>query len=379
VRPALRQRIYFCRQVSGLAAALIIWCPNEKPDENPDENRGFFVRALFLRNRGKMGLYRVLAAVLAFICITGGIQATALAYVLDGRHVIERMLEEMDLPARMQVEQTLTLFDDRFEGGRIAVKQTLSYHLPGRFRSEIRVERLHRIYVAADDASITIVDGQIVSRQSDAAHRYKDLFCYSDRQALVNHLAYLGLNPRLSSYGRADDEVVYVIGARYPAPSPPQLWVSKDRFLPLRWVLPAPGPNKPGANEPGAKAPRNNETDKQRLAAQASAKNRLAFQYEDWRVAGGSRYPGVIKVYQGERLTRKIEVNQIHINPALPENLFDIDYLRAAYAKAAAEPARTEEQAGKNSGDKPADVKEEGAEDEIDQQIEEFRSIFESE
>jgi len=312
-----------------------------------------------------MGLYRVLAAVLAFICITGGIQASAFAYVLDGRHVIERMLEEMDLPARMQVEQTLTLFDDRFEGGRIAVKQTVSYHLPGRFRSEIRVERLHRIYVAAGDARLTIVDGQIVSRQSDATHRYKDLFCYSDRQALVNHLAYLGLNPRLSSFGRTDDEVVYVIGARYPAASPPQLWVSKDRFLPLRWVLPAPGPNEPGPDK----------SDKQRVAGKASAENRLTFQYEDWRVVGGSRYPGVIKVYQGERLIRKIEVNQIHINPALPENLFDIDHLRAAYAKAAPEPVRTEEKAGGKS----ADVPEQGAEDKIDQQIEEFRSIFESE
>ena len=317
-----------------------------------------------MSNRGKMGLYRVLAAVLVFICIAGGIKSTAFAYVLDGRHVIELMLETMDLPSRMQVDQTLTLFDDRFEGGRIAVKQTVSYNIPGRFRSEIRAERLHRIYVAAGDVSITIVDGQIVSRQSDANNRYKDLFCYNDRQTLVNHLTYLGMNPRLSSYGRSNDEVVYVIGARYPEISPSQLWVSKDRFLPLRWVLSAPGPNEKNTISGTAKA---------------SEENRLAFQYEDWRIAGGSRYPGVIKVYQGERLSRKIEVNQIHINPALPENLFDIDYLRAAYTKSVPEPAQTEDGPGGQAGDASADVPEQGAEDEIDQQIEEFRRIFESE
>lgn len=330
----------------------------------PARKPGFFDQVPFLSDRGKMVLYRVLAAVLVFICITGGIQGTAFAYVLDGRHVIGLMLEEMDLPGRMQVEQTLTLFDERFEGGRIAVKQTVSYHIPGRFRSEIRVERLHRIYVAAGDASITIVDGQIVSRQSDANNRYKDLFCYNDRQALVNHLAYLGTNPRMSSYGRTNDEVVYVIGARYPDPSPPQLWVSKDRFLPLRWVLSAPGRNEKNTTSGTAKA---------------SGENRPAFQFEDWRVVGGSRYPGVIKVYQGERLTRKIEVNQIHINPVLPEKLFDIDYLRAAYAKVLSDPVQPEDEPGGQAGGDPADVPEEGAEDKIDQQIEEFRNIFESE
>ena len=312
-----------------------------------------------------MGLYRVLAAVLTFICMCGGIQSAAFAYVLDGRHVIELMLEEMDLPGRMQVEQTLTLFDDRFAGGRIAVRQTVSYQMPARFRSEIRVERLHRIYAAAGDASITIVDGRIVSRQSDAQNRYKDLFCYRHRQALVNHLAYLGMNPRLSSYGRTDKEPVYVIGARYPDSSPPQLWVSKDRFLPLRWVLSPPGQNKPGPEKGGE------------AGAKASAEKRLTFEFEDWRVVGGSRYPGVIKMYEGDRLTRKIEVNQVHINPVLPENLFDIDYLRAAYAKAGPEPAPTEEEPGRKAGDEAADAPEDAADDAIDQQIEEFRSIFE--
>jgi hypothetical protein len=284
---------------------------------------------------GRIGIFQVLIPALACLLLSAAAPGKGSAYVLDGRYVLELMLEHMALPAELQVVQSVTLFDSRFEGGRLAVTQRVSYKRPGRFRSEIRGSGLERIYVASNEESLTILDGRIVSQKSDILDRYKDLFCLRQRKELVDHLRYLGLDPAVESYGRNGKSVVYVIGAVYPAKRPPQLWVDKERFLPVRWLLPE--------------------------ASGAGGESRVAFHYEDWRRLDGGQYPGVIKVYHGGELIRKMEALSFAADPSLPAELFDIDYLKAAYAEQ----------------EKPVEETAEG--DAVEQQIQQFTDIFESE
>ncbi len=286
-------------------------------------------------NRKKLGLMRLMLFVAVFFGLCGGSGVPAFGYVLDGRHILELMLDRMNLPGRFRVDQTLTLFDDQFEGGQIAVRQQVNYQLPARFRSEIQTESLSRICVVNGNKSLTLVDGRIVSRRMDAVLRYKDLFCYHSRQALVDRLAYLGMNVPLSSYGRWKKEPVYVVGAKYPDASGTQLWVDKDTFLPVRWVF----QDLPAGQGPG----------------------KTEFQYEEWHHVKGSRYPRVIKVFRNERLTRKMEIHEIATNPEFPSDFFNLDYLAAG------------------AGESGAAAESEAApENEIDQQIREFREIFQS-
>lgn len=285
-------------------------------------------------NRKKRRLMRLLVFVAVFWGLAGGSGAPAFAYVLDGRHVIELMLDHMNLPGRLRVDQTLTLFDDQFEGGQIAVRQQVSYQVPARFRSEIQTESLHRISVETGNKSLTLVDGRIVSRSMDTILRYKDLFCYHSRQALVDRLAYLGMNVPLSSYGRWKKEPVYVLGAKYPDTSRSQLWVNKDTFLPVRWIF----PGGPGREEPG----------------------KIEFQYEGWHHVNGGQYPRVIKLFRNERLIRKMEIHGIETGIEFPDNFFNLDYLAAGAMESGVAAEETV------------------PENEIDQQIREFREIFQS-
>jgi hypothetical protein len=280
--------------------------------------------------------YRVIVVTAALLgALFAASPEPAAAYILDARFVIDRMLDQMDLPAEFQVVQRLTFFDSRLEGGRMAVPQRISYRRPARFRSDIRTRGLQRIHVAEGSHELTIVDGKLVSRKTDVMNRYRDLFTFSDRVSLVNHLIYLGLNPAVTSYGRDGRNVVYVIGAQYPSKAPPQLWIDKERFLPVAWMI-APGERDSGLDP-------------------------ILFRYENWQQAAEGVYPGTITVYQGDRLVRKIEAETIETEVRLPSELFDIDYLKAAYEQPL----------------KPPEQPETG--DEIDRRIDQFRSIFESE
>ena len=291
--------------------------------------------AIIRQNPRGLILKRAIRVLSDLVFISGAMTGASDAYVLDGRHVLELMLDHLNLPEQMRVEQTLTVFDGRFESGQLAIEQTVCYKTPGNFRSEIKTEDRHRIYLAAGDETLTIVDGKIVSRASEALCHYKDLFCYRHRQSLADHLRYLGMHVSVSSYGRWKEKVVYVIGARYPNASMPQLWVEKGSFLPMRWIY------QPEAPDAG--------------------RDKIEFRYKDWQQTGDSWYPRVIEIYKGEGVMRRIDVTGIRINPEFLSDFFNIDHLKAVYAAPAPE------------SEQPA------AGDDIDRQIENFRKIFEPE
>ncbi|MFO7839514.1 MAG: hypothetical protein R6X08_08455 [Desulfosalsimonadaceae bacterium] len=273
-------------------------------------------------------------SLLMILCLCLGAGSQAAGYVLDGRHVLELMLARMNPADRVQMEQTLTLFDERFEGGHLAVSQRVSCKMPARFRSEIQTEKLSRIYVASEGESLTIVDGKIVSEAGNLAHRYMELFCWPDRDALADHLRFMGMDVALSSYGRCGKEPVYVIGARYPEKSSPQLWVDKDSLLPVRWILTA--------------------------AENTGQQESFAFHFENWQKSSGSLYPGLIQLFKNGSLVRRIEIHSITANPALPSKLFDIAHLKAVYTESAQAPGQS------------------GTESDLDRQIQQFRNIFDT-
>jgi len=258
---------------------------------------------------------------------------SATGYVLDGRHVLELMLDHLNLPDRIQIEQTLTIFDERFDSGRKAIRQTISYKIPGGFRSEAETEDRRRIYLAAGDKTLTVVDGKIISQSSEALVHYKDLFCYRHRKSLADHLRCLGINVSMSSYGRQEETIVYVIGAQYPDSAKPQIWVEKSNFLPTRWFY--------------------------QPANSAIGQDRIEFRYKNWQQREGRWYPYRIEIFKNDGLIRKIEAHRININPIFSDDFFNIDHLKAVYTAPVIE------------GRKP------GSENDINHQIEKFREIFE--
>ncbi len=301
---------------------------------NASEGAGTMAGTIFGNFRTRVLMHTVLAALL-LQAAGGWFGPVVSGYVLDGRHVIELMLDRIDLPEGLKVSQSLTLFSRGSGNASKQLKQTDCYKMPGFFRSQIEAGDFHKIYLVSEGRSLTVVDGVIVSRSGDEVYHYHDLFSFPRRGKLVDHLRLLGLNAPLSSYGRWENKPVYVIGARYPDQNQPQLWVDKESFLPVRWIF--------------------------REGSGSSGIDRLEFRYLDWKRHAGVMYPGLVKFFKNGRLVRRIEVKSVEVNPVFPDGFFSIDRLRASCRKPESGSPGVSEQ------------------DDIDRQLEEFREIFETE
>jgi len=120
---------------------------------------------------------------------------------------------------------------------------------------------------------------------------------------LAQELARLGIDLDTVSLGRFKDKVAYVIGARYPDESVPQVWIEKESFNPIRLIL---------GGQDGTPA--------------------KEIVYSDYRALGKrGEYPGRILFYEKGILVRMSVVESFEVNVEVDEALFDVAYLRTLY------------------------------------------------
>lgn len=264
------------------------------------------------------------------------IQPTAQAYVLHGYHLLEMMTRELGRARSLQVTQKLVITDLSNPYQPIELRETLSYVFPDEFRSESVSAAGSRIHVSSRGRYLTVLDGRIVSDKESELDLYKDLFLYNSRELLKNRLLRLGVAPDVSSLGRFQGRTAYVVGAQYPDESVPQLWLDKETFRPLRWLI--------------------------RPAAANSVTPALEVRYFGWQKVESLWYPERIEFYEGDRLLRTIRVENLKVNPALAERMFDIAYLKSLYPY----------------GDRlQTEQRESGGKSEVQKTIERFRKLFE--
>lgn len=231
---------------------------------------------------------------------------SASAYVLKGQHVLDLMLEKNNLPRRFFINQSLTVYNSGFFAEKKEYEQWVRYRLPEQFRSDIESNDLKQIHVASADDSLTIVDASVVAESETWADHYKDIFFYRSREKLVKRLEDLGIDFSVTSLGRLEGIICYVIGAQYPDESVPQLWIAKDTFQPLRWIF--------------------------EISDSDDDLVRFEFFYKEWKSYHKSWYPSKIEFYQGPQIVRSIEVRQIELNPGFSKTLFDIESLKEYYS-----------------------------------------------
>jgi hypothetical protein len=184
--------------------------------------------------------------------------------------------------------------------------ETLRYDMSGAFRSDQSGSGWQRIHVSLGDRAVTVLNRAITARSETVDDRYKDIMLYRSRQALADRLSRQGVDTSVSSLGRLEGQVAYVIGAEYPDETLSQLWIDKEAFRPLRWIIVEPG-----------------------------ATSALDIRYDEWRPRGPIWYPMHIEFYQGGRLVREIETQSIEVNPNFSKDLFDIGSIERMYPQAA--------------------------------------------
>jgi hypothetical protein len=204
------------------------------------------------------------------------------------------------------------------------------------FRSDARSNDSERIYIFSGGRSLTLIDGNSVPEAANRFDLYKDILFYHSREALVDRLLQIGVNVTVTSLGRFEEKIAFVIGAQYPDESVSQVWVDQKTFLPLRWIIHGVDP--------------------------AGESDTLEFRYLIWWKTGKIRYPSRIEFYQDGHLVRVNQAINLEENPTFPKELFDIDFLKTAFPRAPVQPIV------------PGEPEEPS---EVEKTIEEFRRIFE--
>ena len=273
------------------------------------------------------------AIIMAALLAVSGLFAAAEAYVLTGPHILELMVQRLGQADRLQVSQRLILHDPSLSRPSGEIQETVRYLYPDTFRSDIATETAQRIYLFTRGKALTVIDGAATPGKTVWFDRYKDLLLYRSRVLLANELTQNGIDVSISSLGRFEDKIAFVVGDLYPAVTKSQVWIEKDTFRPIRMIL----KGLPAHPDIGA----------------------FEFRYRNWRQFDGIDYPTAIEFFQDELLVRSLRVESVTVDPAFSQDLFDIDAMQSRYV-----PAETEET--------PAD-----ALDEVRRTIEEFKRRFE--
>lgn len=260
------------------------------------------------------------------------------AYVLGGPHALTLMVKALSGADTLRVEQQVVIEDPVLAEHPLELTETLSFIFPERFRSDTRYENTSRIFVSSHGQSLTVIDGRIVSNQAGQFDRYKDLLLYHSRDLLLKALLLDHVDVGVTSLGRFDEHIAIVIGAQYPDESVPQVWVDKERFLPLRWI------HYPGTHN------------------EAGEPDCLEFIYRNWRKWGEVWYPSLIESYHNRRLMRRMRVNSVQVNASFSDQLLSITHLISIYSQP--EPS-------------PPVSSPEGGVGEIEKTIDDFKKKFE--
>lgn len=295
------------------------------------------------------------------------------AYVLQGRHVLDLMIEKLGPAESLFVAEKIIVYrmaaaanepdagtgniasgpeaaagdaapavqtgDIRLETREpdtLELEGTLRYVFSRAFRSDARSPDSERIYLAVGGRTLTIVDNMIVPDEANRFDLFKDILLYHSREALAARLLQLGVDPSVSSLGRFEDKIAFVIGAHYPDETGSQLWVDKDTLLPLRLIV--------------------------RDVYGADNSSKAEIRYLVWWKIGETRYPSKIEFYQDDNLVRVSQAQSFEENALFSKELFDIDHLKAIYPRAPLQPIAPE------TAQEPSEVQ---------KTIEDFKRIFE--
>ena len=273
---------------------------------------------------------------LIFIALLGLPSGSSNAYVLEGNHILYLAVKEIGSRSNLSAVQTLTIYENDSQGTTTEFEETVHYNFPERFRSDLLNGQTNKIHVFSKNEAITILNDTISSNPESGLDHYKDLLLFRKRSLLEERLALLGMNISISSLGRFQNRIFYIVGAKYPDETMPQVWIEKETFLPTRYLL----------------------VEK----FESGIEHIIEFRYLNWMKTEKTWYPMRVETYVDEKLVRTIDVKSINANPVFEKDLFDIARLRTVY------PSVTPDLYDRNEAD---DL------EEVQQSIEDFKKRFE--
>ncbi|MDI6797461.1 MAG: hypothetical protein QMD09_10970 [Desulfatibacillaceae bacterium] len=195
--------------------------------------------------------------------------------------------------------------------GCFLLEYETKYRFNSSFREEFAANGQRHIAVFSQRGMARVAGDELVEEVEGVIDLYRYPLLYRDADMLLERLELAGVNTAVRSLGRFEGRIAFVIGAQYPDESRPQLWIDKDSFLPVRWIVTRQVPGQ----------------------LQMS----LEFRYHDWEASITRRgrestgfFPQRIFFIYGGRIVRERIVQSMAPNPAFGRDDFDLEGIRAA-------------------------------------------------
>ncbi len=242
-----------------------------------------------------------LCALTAFILLFFAFPASA--YVLQGAHVLDLTAKALGKATTLQAGQQVTLYNLNASDGPALFDETVSFLFPDGFRSDLVTQTITRTHISRRGRAISVINGKRAGFLEKRFKPYRSVLTFHSRTALLRSLTLLGIDVSITSLGRFNDRIVYVLGARYPDSTVSQVWIDKALFLPLKLVLVTKSRDPEGVDD------------------------RVEIHYEDWRKIGNIQFPMHLVFYTDDLKSMEINVADVKVDLSFPENFMSVEQL----------------------------------------------------
>lgn len=268
----------------------------------------------------------------------------ALGYVIEGSRILRLVALQIGKADTLIVNQRVTtyLFDDHTEVQQ--AKEVVRYDFPDIFRTDLTKEGLHRFFLTVRNQSLSVTNDRVDAQAEIELDLYHYFLLHHRSNTLARFLEIYGVDTTISSLGKFDKRVAFVIGAQYPDEDHSQLWIDKENQLPMRWLLVSLSHAQEVDGEPGLE--------------------RLEFRFSLWRKFDTLYYPMRVDILHNGVLRRENRVDSVEVNAELDKALMDIARQRKLYPQTKKDIV----------WDAPS---EESGSDDIQKTIEDFKKKFE--
>jgi hypothetical protein len=249
-----------------------------------------------------------------FLFLSGGM---AQAFVPQPSHLLYLVINKIKQPVGIEVWQIRKILNyqgsepDYFEPvdsepvdpapAYFEFEEKLIFSYPDKLRVQRISQTLESFSIESNFNFIKIVDGVITSHDKSLPDLYSDILLYRDHETLLNQLAHSGIDTAKVSMQRYNDTICYVLGAFSGKNDDfPGLWIEKDTFLPVKYVVEKNG-------------------------------KRVEFFYKNWQKVSKTLYPMQIHIFLDNRLFAMINVKNFHLRSGFLPVLFDLDDTQKIY------------------------------------------------
>ena len=246
-----------------------------------------------------------LSVVMLFTLLFSGMSQ---AFIPEAEHLLYLVIKKIKQPVGIEAWQTRKILNYQTpDQGLIEFEEKLLYSYPNQLRTQIVSQSMESFSVESDYEFIKISDGIISSQEKSLVDMYSDILLYRDHETLLNQLDLKGIDTTQVSFQRYSDTICWVIGKHHKPNQEtnsdfPGLWIEKDTFLPLRYII--------------------KKNDK-----------KVEFFYQNWHKVSKTFYPMQVYIFLDNRLYATIDVKTFYLKSGFLPDLFDIENIESLYPK----------------------------------------------